>query len=794
TSMDLRMDGSCAEELCTAGTKVNTARLVNDVKEINATVDSKAVIVTEASIRSSLLFNDVDGTACLTNETIFQNLSLMGYEDELNKLSFQKALFSPQCEPLNDVYATPAHTQKVFTNMSRKGLKFSRKIAPLFPNMLPQSVVDEGEGIFILCTNLSNRVLTLETAKDAQAVEIIKLKKRITKLKQKSEPVISHYRAWLKSVQRLSMKKRFGKKESVSKQGRKTAKLESTLDDSIVFDDLDADHGMDYMETKEAVDEGKKSNETGEVKLNADTEEVVEEEKDTEELVNKGRLCKEIEELNVTHDTEVLEKGGSNEEPVSDLQSERVTIKEVKESDRPERSILTLKPLPLIDPKDKVLKEELAEWKRKSRKDIRQEKHLDERMIDKMNKKAAGMTEEEVLEELDSTKVEVKQEGHIKSTKKRSGRRLKMKATKRSKRQKTNSDLKEEKQLKAFLKIVPDEEEEVDYEVLDKRYPIVDWESKFYHTDRYGKPHNYYKVIRSNGSSRWIKTFSEMVTRLDRMILRSYDDLWKNQEKWILKKWNFYENCGVHILMLEDSTEFYMLAERRYPLTTETLERMLALRILAESESEAVFDLLRFIQKQINESRSHDGGEEDLHQELANLEANGFCKKLASLKQTALGKDISNPLIVDSLLKTIWLSMHCIIAMKHWLFQSKRLLTKVQDPFSKGSNKFDMKELGPARKILGIEIVRDRGSLLYLMVCTSPDITYAVSIVSRYLANPDYAKDPDKGRSITGEIIESKEIKVAKTGTKDNAADAFTKVVPGLKFKYCMEILGVGIN
>ncbi|GKD99981.1 retrotransposon protein, putative, ty1-copia subclass [Tanacetum coccineum] len=44
------------------------------------------------------------------------------------------------------------------------------------------------------------------------------------------------------------------------------------------------------------------------------------------------------------------------------------------------------------------------------------------------------------------------------------------------------------------------------------------------------------------------------------------------------------------------------------------------------------------------------------------------------------------------------------------------------------------------------------------------------------------------------EIVESKEIEVAKIGTKDNAADAFTKVVPGPKFKYCMKILGVGAN
>nr|GEW40696.1 hypothetical protein [Tanacetum cinerariifolium] len=50
-------------------------------------------------------------------------------------------------------------------------------------------------------------------------------------------------------------------------------------------------------------------------------------------------------------------------------------------------------------------------------------------------------------------------------------------------------------------------------------------------------------------------------------------------------------------------------------------------------------------------------------------------QELASPKQTALGKDFSNPLMADSLPKTIWLSMHHVIAMKHWLFQSKRLLT-----------------------------------------------------------------------------------------------------------------------
>ncbi|GJU83255.1 putative ribonuclease H-like domain-containing protein [Tanacetum coccineum] len=53
-------------------------------------------------------------------------------------------------------------------------------------------------------------------------------------------------------------------------------------------------------------------------------------------------------------------------------------------------------------------------------------------------------------------------------------------------------------------------------------------------------------------------------------------------------------------------------------------------------------------------------------------------QELTSPEQTATGKDFSNPLIVDSLLKTIWSSMHHVFTMKHWLVQSKRLLIAQQ--------------------------------------------------------------------------------------------------------------------
>ncbi|GJS13427.1 hypothetical protein Tco_0407899 [Tanacetum coccineum] len=875
----------------------NTAssQTVNDVKHINATVDSKAVVVTEASIRSSFLFNDVDAlfspqwkflihtilhclsskstswnefstniasaVICLATNQKF-NFSKLIFDGMLRNLDntkkkflmyprFLMAFLNNQIElgePFNDVYPTPAHNLKLFTNMSKKGLKFLGKIIPLFPIMLTHAAEGKGSGeptepqpipsptqpstgdqpletssshattqhyrdsleetngnegdqvqiphdspllgghtsnraegvlnlqeLSVLCTNLSNRVLALESIKDVQAAEISELKSRIKKLEKKCKPSISHHKAWLKSIKRLSMKKRFGKKESVSKQGRKKSKPKSTLDDSTVFDDQDADHGGNVEElvsiARPDIDAARKEESVVEPRTPPTTTSIF----DDEDIIMAQTLIKMKEE-------KAKEKG--------------VSIKDVDNSSRPERSILTLKPLPKIDPKDKgkgVLKEstvkkvkrsdldaaqiakdaeiarlvhenELAKMEREREERQRQDqasvdyiaslydevqakmdaseelaarlqmeekkmytiedrskllaeffkrrkkllaeeratavrnkpltrtqlrslmmtylKHTgkyrhnqlnkktfkeiqalyikeqerdadfvpigserDEKMIDKMNKKAAGMDEEEVPEEPESTKVEVKQEGREENIRKRSGRRLKMKATKKSKRQKTDSDLEEEEQLRASLKIVPDEEEEIDYEVLGTRYPIVNWESAFYHTDRYGVPHDYYRVFRANGSSRYIKTFTEMVSRFDRLdfielhslVMQRFstttpegidlvlwgdlrimfeetadDDIWKNQEKWIIKSWTFYENCGVHILALEDGTEIHMLAERRYPLIRETLERMMELRLTAESEGEAVFDLLRFIQKQIDEFGGQDGSEKDL--------------------------------------------------------------------------------------------------------------------------------------------------------------------------------------
>ncbi|GJX22700.1 putative ribonuclease H-like domain-containing protein [Tanacetum coccineum] len=62
----------------------------------------------------------------------------------------------------------------------------------------------------------------------------------------------------------------------------------------------------------------------------------------------------------------------------------------------------------------------------------------------------------------------------------------------------------------------------------------------------------------------------------------------------------------------DDGTEIHILAERKYPLTKETLKRMISLKLIAESASDSDYDLLRFIQKHIDEAGSHDGGDKDI--------------------------------------------------------------------------------------------------------------------------------------------------------------------------------------
>ncbi|GJU19416.1 hypothetical protein Tco_1152758, partial [Tanacetum coccineum] len=105
----------------------------------------------------------------------------------------------------------------------------------------------------------------------------------------------------------------------------------------------------------------------------------------------------------------------------------------------------------------------------------------DDRLIKRMNKKDSSKGEEIKQESKEEVKEEDK--GEENTRKRKHGTRKKMKSRKRRFKQDTSQDdpsdiEKENDELRLCLTIAPDEDKEVDYEILDKKYPIIDWKTE----------------------------------------------------------------------------------------------------------------------------------------------------------------------------------------------------------------------------------------------------------------------------------------------------------------------------
>ncbi|GJR97857.1 hypothetical protein Tco_0270031 [Tanacetum coccineum] len=86
-------------------------------------VDGKAVVISESSVRNDILFDDEDGITCLTNDDIFENLALMGYEQLSTKLTFQKVSHEPQNEAnIEQILLSPS----IYKRKHRKTQKHRR--------------------------------------------------------------------------------------------------------------------------------------------------------------------------------------------------------------------------------------------------------------------------------------------------------------------------------------------------------------------------------------------------------------------------------------------------------------------------------------------------------------------------------------------------------------------------------------------------------------------------------------------------------------------------------------------
>ncbi|GJU90541.1 hypothetical protein Tco_1302964 [Tanacetum coccineum] len=197
---------SCIEQLW-AIVKVKT---VNGEVQLQALVDGKKIIITEASVRRDLQLNDEEGTDCLPNATIFEELTRMGAKTTAwnefsstmasviiclatnQKFNFSKYLFESMVKNLENlfgkflmyprfiqvflekqlegmsnhkrIYVTPSHTKKIFGNIRRVGKGFSGRETPLFPTMMVQAQEEIDEAIYEEMDDSLERAATTATS------------------------------------------------------------------------------------------------------------------------------------------------------------------------------------------------------------------------------------------------------------------------------------------------------------------------------------------------------------------------------------------------------------------------------------------------------------------------------------------------------------------------------------------------------------------------------------------------------------------------------------------------------
>ncbi|GJR91683.1 hypothetical protein Tco_0215694 [Tanacetum coccineum] len=260
----------------------------------------------------------------------------------------------------------------------------------------------------------------------------------------------------------------------------------------------------------------------------------------------------------------------------------------------------------------------------------------DEKVIKEMNEQVADASKKRVKKD-DSIKGEIKEE---EGTRKRKlGIRKKMK----SKKRKFTS--KDDEELRLCLTIVSDEDKEVDYEILDKKYPIIEWRSEYLTTkpqyDETEEIEDVYLnvVIRSNRQRRYFSTLMAVLSILDRddicaiyqLVMNRYqdetpegfdkilwgdliimfnqsgnDEFWNAQQNWKIVSWKLHSSSGIHTIMTDEGIVIHMLVENKYPLKKEVLSQLLKMKLKTEEDSTIALELIRFVRKQIAELEPKD--------------------------------------------------------------------------------------------------------------------------------------------------------------------------------------------
>ncbi|GJW84682.1 putative ribonuclease H-like domain-containing protein [Tanacetum coccineum] len=267
-----------------ATVKVKT---VNGEQQLQALVDGKKIIITEATVRRDLQLEDVDGVDCLPNTIIFEQLTLMATNQKFN---FSKYIFESMVKNLdnavkflmyprfvqvflnnqlegmathNRIYIAPSHTKKIFANLRRQGKDFSGRVTPLFPSMVVQAQEEMGEGSAMPTDPHYTPIITQPSSSQPQRKQTSRRpKEKDTKIPQFSVPSDPTNVAdeAVNEEPISSEEANLSDQEDASKQGRKIHDIDADEDitlENVDVNDLDGDEVV--VESTEMKESSKKA-------------------------------------------------------------------------------------------------------------------------------------------------------------------------------------------------------------------------------------------------------------------------------------------------------------------------------------------------------------------------------------------------------------------------------------------------------------------------------------------------------------------------------------------------------
>nr|GEU99494.1 hypothetical protein [Tanacetum cinerariifolium] len=622
-----------------------TIKQDNDVTRMQALVDKKKVVVTEAAIRDVLWLDDAEGVDCLPNEEIFAELARMGKEfSEVETPLFEGMLVGQEIEEEGDEHE---HVEDVeHTPPQSPQAQPQTQPQPQPADDFPMSLLQEALDAYAA---LTRRVEHLKYDKVAQALEITKLKRSVKKLKKGNGVKVLK----LRRLKRIGTSQRIDTSDDTvmdDESNQRRIINEMDKDDAVALI-IDMDHASKVLSMQE--DNPAEVQEVVEVFTTAKL--IIEVVTAASETVTAASTIISAAEPQVptatitAAPTKVVtapsrrRKGVVIRDPEEESSTSSIIPAETKSKDKG-KGILVEEPNPLKKKQQVEIDEEYAKkLHAELNKDIDWDVAIDH--VKLKAKEDPAVQRYQAMKRKPQTEAQAQKNMmmYLKNIKEQmeeeDSRALQSitetPAQKAAKRRKLNEEVKD---LKRHMEIVPNEDDDVYTEAtpLARKVPVVDYEI----IEINNKP--YYKIIRADGTHQLYIRFLTLLKNFNREDLEALwnlvkerfstskpknfsDDfllaslgamfekpdaqaqVLKNQRtihgKAKVKSWKLLESCGVHIITFS-TTQLILLVERRYPLLRFTLDQMLnAVRLRVEKESEMSLELLRFIRQQHQEGQ-----------------------------------------------------------------------------------------------------------------------------------------------------------------------------------------------